>query len=100
MSVFNGSLNQEVFATNSSNNTHDYYDKLKVDIKTVVGVYILVLAACLIGNILVCTTVMKNPEMRRKRWYYFVMNLSIADMGFGLITPLHLVQVAGVDVGR
>jgi len=95
-------LNNSIYQTlNSSNNnkTRDYYDDLKMDINTVVGVYILVLSACLIGNTLVCTTVMKNREMRRKRWYYYVVNLSIADMGFGLITPVHLVQVAGVNVG-
>ena len=97
-SLVNSSSGQ-TFNSSNSNKTKDYYDDLKMDINTVLGVYVLILSACLIGNTLVCTTVMKNREMRRKRWYYYVVNLSIADMGFALITPLHLVQVAGVDVG-
>ena len=83
-----------------TNSTDDYYDKVKVDINAVLAFYLVVLVACLIGNVLDCVTVMKNREMRMKRWYYFLMNLSIADMAFALITPIHLVQVAGINVGE
>ena len=85
--------------TNSSGDGKKFLDQVKVDVNAVLPVYVIVLVACLIGNILVCVTVMKNNEMRKKRWYYFLMNLAIADMGFALITPVHLLQSAGVDMG-
>lgn len=82
-----------------SNSTDEYYDKLKVDISSVLAAYLLILAACLIGNALVCITIMKNKEMRMKRWYRFLINLSIADIGFALLTPIHLIQTAHVNIG-
>ena len=86
---------------NTSNSSEvDYRDKIKVDVIVVLPVYLIVLATCLLGNILVCITIMKNQEMRKKRWYYFLINLSISDMGFALFTPVHLLQSAGVDMGK
>lgn len=87
-------------ADESNNSTNEYTDQVKVDISAVLGIYLLVLTATLVGNILVCLTIIKNKEMRSKRWYYFLMNLSVADMSFALLTPVHLVQVAGINVGR
>ncbi|XP_065051119.1 neuropeptide FF receptor 2-like [Rhopilema esculentum] len=85
---------------NTSNSSEvDYRDKIKVDVSAVLPAYLIVLATCLLGNILVCITIMKNQEMRKKRWYYFLINLSISDMGLALFTPVYLLQSAGVDMG-
>ena len=77
-----------------------YFDKIKLDLSAVLPVYLIVLVVCLIGNIIVCITVLRSKEMRRKRWYYFLMNLSVADVGLALTTLSHLLQLQGVDVGK
>lgn len=77
-----------------------YFNKIKLDLSAVLPVYFIVLVACLIGNITVCVTVLRSKEMRRKRWYYFLMNLSVADVGLALTTLSHLLQLQGVDVGK
>eukprot|EP00795_Rhopilema_esculentum_P012278 gene12278-2920_t len=83
--------------TNSSD--VKYLDKVRVDVNALLPAYLIILVACVIGNSLVCLTVIKNPDMKRKRWYYFLMNLSVADMGFALATPVHVLQFSRVDMG-
>ena len=88
---------------NKSSNITTYetaHANVKLDLNTIIPLYLIFLATCLAGNLLVCVTVMRNSEMRRKRWYYLLVNLSVADMGFALITPLHLLTLAGIDTGK
>ena len=83
----------------TANITEDYYDKVKYDVKTATALYVPLLIVCLFGNILVCVTVMSNREMRSKRWYYFLVNLAVADMAFALVTPFRLAHVLFYDIG-
>ena len=88
---------------NKSSNITNYETanaNVKLDLNTVIPLYLIFLATCLAGNLLVCVTVMRNSEMRRKRWYYLLVNLSVADIGFALITPLHLMTFTGIDTGK
>ena len=89
---------QGLYRNKSSNITN--YANVKLDLNTVIPLYLIFLATNLTGNLLVCVTVMRNSEMRRKRWYHLLVNLSVADMGFALITPLHLLTFAGIDTGK
>ena len=84
----------------TTNFTGGYYDKVKFDLTTGVVLYTPVLIVCLIGNILVCVTIMSNREMRSKRWYYFLMNLAIADMGYALVTPFYILQIYLINIGK
>ena len=77
----------------------NYHENIKVNVSVIVPFYLIVLAVCLVGNGLVCVTVMKNQEMRRKRWYLFLVNLSITDIAFTLTTPMYLIMSAGIDIG-
>eukprot|EP00795_Rhopilema_esculentum_P012797 gene12797-3533_t len=76
----------------------NYHENIKVNVSVIVPFYLIVLAVCLVGNGLVCVTVLKNQEMRRKRWYLFLVNLSITDIALTLTTPMHLIMSAGIDI--
>eukprot|EP00112_Aurelia_sp_Birch-Aquarium-sp1_P026278 Seg9234.1 transcript_id=Seg9234.1/GoldUCD/mRNA.D3Y31 product="Somatostatin receptor type 2" protein_id=Seg9234.1/GoldUCD/D3Y31 len=84
---------------NNTNSTDGYYDKLNISLTAVLPVFAIVFIACMVGNIVVISTVARDEKMRKKRWYYFLANLAIADMGFALMTPFHLLQFANVDIG-
>ena len=84
---------------NNTNNTNGYYDKLNISLTAVLPVFAIVFITCMVGNILVILTVARDEKMRTKRWYYFLANLAIADMGFALMTPFHLLQFANVNIG-
>ena len=78
----------------------DYNGKVKFEVKSAIALYVPLLTACLTGNILVCVTVMGNRDKRSKRWYYFLMNLAIADMALALLSPLHAMQVSLTNLGK
>ena len=87
---------------NNVTNSSDvkYLDNVRVDVNAILPAYLIILVACVIGNSLVCLTVMKDPDMKRKRWYYFLKNLSIADIAFALATPVNVLQFSRVDMGK
>ena len=76
----------------------NYWKKSHFNVVAILPAYGILLTVCLVGNVLVCVTVIKNKRMR-SRWYYLLMNLSIADMGFAITTPIQLLQFVNVDIG-
>ena len=84
----------------TSNITENSYEKINFQVKTIFALYVPLLIVCLIGNILVCVTVMTNREMRSKRWYYFLINLAVADIGFALVTPMYAMQISLTYLGK
>ena len=93
-SILVGGANQMILK-----GTDKYYRRSSFNLNAILPAYIAVLLICLTGNILVCVTIFRNKKMR-KRHYYFLANLSIADIGFALATPGQLINFAQVDTGK
>ena len=79
-------------------NEKNYWKKSHFNIGAILPAYGILLTVCLVGNVLVCVTIIRNKRMR-SRWYYLLMNLSVADMGFTITTPIQLLQFVNVDIG-
>ena len=79
-------------------NAKNYWKKSHFNVGAILPAYGILLTVCLVGNVLVCVTIIRNKRMRT-RWYYLLMNLSIADMGFAIATPIQLLQFVNIDIG-
>eukprot|EP00795_Rhopilema_esculentum_P001086 gene1086-15419_t len=83
---------------NSSLHKHEYWGRSNFNLSAVLPAYGIVLAICLTGNSVVCATILRSRNMK-SRWYYLLFNLSVADMGFAITTPIQLVQFLDVNLG-
>ena len=75
-----------------------YWKRSSFNVNLILPIYGVILLVCIVGNTLVCATIIRNREMR-SRWYFLLLNLSIADMGFALSTPIQLLQFISIDLG-
>ena len=87
-------------ATNGTNRSDLYYQNINKRLDAVLPLYSLVLLTCLVGNAIVCTTILKDAVMRKRRWYLLLINLSAADVGFAFTTMSYIMQLKGVDIGN
>ena len=83
---------------NATNAHKRYWKKSLFNLNAILPVYGLILLICLVGNILVCLTIIRNKRMR-SRWHFLLINLAIADMGFALTTPIQALQFVNVNLG-
>ena len=86
--------------TNGTNQSVWYYQNINKNLDTVLPLYTLVLLACLVGNAVVCTTILRDAAMRKRRWYLLLINLSVADVGFAFTTMSYIMQLKGADIGN
>ena len=87
-------------ARNNTNGTEFYYQNINSSLDFILPLYAFVLLACLIGNIVVCVTILRDKVMRRRRWYFLLINLSVADVGFAFTTMSYILQLKSIDTGN
>ena len=83
----------------TANITEDYNVEFKFEMKAVLALYVPLLIASLTGNFLVCVTVLRNREMRSRRWYFFLVNLAVADMGIAFVSSMFAMQASSINLG-
>ena len=76
-----------------------YYKRSNFNLNTILPAYLTILIVCIVGNFLIIITIIKNRNMRT-RCYCFLANLSMADLGFALSTPVHILQFVKFDIGK
>ena len=85
---------------NRTNQSDLYCQNINGYLDAILPLYALVLLACLIGNAVVCITILRDETMRRRRWYFLLINLSVADVGFAFTTMSYILQLKGIDTGK
>lgn len=85
--------------SNSTTSSKEYWKKSSFNLNLILPIYAVVLLVCIIGNTLICVTIYRNKKMR-SRWYFFLVSLSIADLGFAITTPIQALQYVNVKLGN
>ena len=85
---------------NTTNQSDFYYHNINSNVDAILPLYGLILLVCIVGNAVVCMTILCNPEMRKCRWYILLINLSFSDVGFALTSLSHILQLKGVNTGK
>ena len=91
---------KNMIAGNSTNRSDLYYHNINNNLDNILPLYAVILLASLFGNAVVCITILRDVELRRRRWYFLLINLSVADAAFALTTMSYVMQLKGIDTGK